>query len=170
MHRVLIPSHFGRSETTRMCLRVQVLLPMGSTAGGRRPQRRTWRWSQKRPTLCVHIGLSVLRASHAPGKRIDHHSSRATVRLPIIGQGATEAPNPSSAHKEEPRPLRTSPNNSAIGATGLALLLVSCQLIAGCHSHPIVMPHIGSNSVDAGAVAEKLRTLTSAATPSEAIR
>jgi L,D-transpeptidase YcbB len=49
----------------------------------------------------------------------------------------------------------------------LALLLVSCQLIAGCHSHPIVMPHIGSNSVDAGAVAEKLRTLTSAATPSE---
>ena len=28
------------------------------------------------------------------------------------------------------------------------------------------MPHLGSNSVDAGAVAEKLRTLTSAATPS----
>jgi murein L,D-transpeptidase YcbB/YkuD len=29
------------------------------------------------------------------------------------------------------------------------------------------MPHIGSNSVDAGAVAERLRTLTTAATPSE---
>ena len=29
------------------------------------------------------------------------------------------------------------------------------------------MPHLGSNSVDAGAVAEKLRTLASAATPSE---
>jgi len=29
------------------------------------------------------------------------------------------------------------------------------------------MPRIGSNSVDAGAVAERLRTLTSAATPSE---
>ena len=86
-------------------------------------------------------------------------------------QSSAEAPqrrqDPRNAYREEPRPLQTSPNNSAIVATGLALLLVSCQLITGCHSHPIVMPHIGSNSVDAGAVAEKLRTLTSAATPSE---
>jgi len=63
--------------------------------------------------------------------------------------------------------LRASHQSSAIAATGLALLLLSCQFIAGCHSHPVVMPRIGSNSLDAGAVAARLHTLTSAGTSSE---
>jgi murein L,D-transpeptidase YcbB/YkuD len=72
-----------------------------------------------------------------------------------------------NAYQEKPKPLRISPNDSAIAAVGLALLLLSCQLIAGCHSQPVVMPRMGSNSVDTGAVAERLHTLTSAGTPSE---
>jgi murein L,D-transpeptidase YcbB/YkuD len=54
-----------------------------------------------------------------------------------------------------------------IAATGLALLLFSCQLIAGCHSQPIAVPHIGSNALDAGTVADRLRALTSNATAPE---
>ena len=50
---------------------------------------------------------------------------------------------------------------------GLALLLLSCQLTTGCHSQSVVMPHFGSNALDARAVAERLHTLTSAGAPSE---
>ena len=66
-----------------------------------------------------------------------------------------------------PQLIRISINDSATAAVGMALLLLSCQLTAGCHSQPVVMPRIGSNSVDAGAVAERLHTLTSARTPTE---
>ncbi len=75
--------------------------------------------------------------------------------------------NSGSASNEKPQRRGTLPHDSAIAAMGLALLLLSCQLVAGCHSHPVGMPRIGSNSVDAEAVAERLRTLTSAETPSE---
>jgi len=54
-----------------------------------------------------------------------------------------------------------------IAATGLALLLLSCQLIAGCHSRPVAIPHIGIKVLDAGAIADRLRALTSNATPPE---
>ncbi len=75
--------------------------------------------------------------------------------------------NSGSASNEKPQRRGTLPHDSAIAAMGLALLLLSCQLVAGCHSHLVGMPRIGSNSVDAEAVAERLRTLTSAETPSE---
>jgi L,D-transpeptidase YcbB len=57
--------------------------------------------------------------------------------------------------------------DSTTATVRMALLLLSCQLIVGCHSLPVVMPRIGSNSADAGAVAERLHTLTSAGTPTE---
>ena len=53
-----------------------------------------------------------------------------------------------------PQPRRIFFKDSATAAVGMALLLLSCQLTAGCHSQPVVLPRIGSNSVDAGAVAE----------------
>jgi murein L,D-transpeptidase YcbB/YkuD len=66
-----------------------------------------------------------------------------------------------------PQPRRIFFKDSATAAVGMALLLLSCQLTAGCHSQPVVLPRIGSNSVDAGAVAERLHTLTSAEPPTE---
>ena len=48
-----------------------------------------------------------------------------------------------------------------------ALLLLLCSLAAGCHMQPGTLPRIGGKAADAGAVAERLRTLTSAGTPSE---
>jgi hypothetical protein len=50
---------------------------------------------------------------------------------------------------------------------GAALLLLLCLLAVGCHVQPGTLPRIGGNAADAGAVAERLRTLTSAGTPSE---
>lgn len=72
--------------------------------------------------------------------------------------------NSQNANKEKPQRLRTLLHDSSITATGLALLLLWCQLIAGCHSQPVLMPRIGSNSVDAGAVTERLRTMMSTGT------
>lgn len=75
--------------------------------------------------------------------------------------------NSRNRHRQKPQSLQIPLNDFAAAAVGIAVLLISCQLTTGCHSHPVAMPHIGSNSVDAGAVAEKLHTLTSAGTPSE---
>jgi len=75
--------------------------------------------------------------------------------------------DPRNAYKGKQGPLRASLRDHSIAATGLALLLFSCQLMAGCHSQLLSIPRIGSTSVDAAAVATKLRMLTSAATPPE---
>ena len=70
------------------------------------------------------------------------------------------------SRRDEAQPSQNSLHSFTIAAVGLALLLLSCQLIAGCHSQPGVLPRIGNLSVDAGAVAEKLRTLVSPRTSS----
>ena len=75
--------------------------------------------------------------------------------------------NSRNSYQQRFQNIGTSFNDSAIAAIGLALLLLSCQLTTGCHSQPVVMRRIGSNSVDAGAVADKLHSLTSAGTSSE---
>lgn len=46
-------------------------------------------------------------------------------------------------------------------------MLLLCLLVVGCHVQPGTLPHIGSNAANAGAVAERLHTLTSPGTPSE---
>jgi hypothetical protein len=52
--------------------------------------------------------------------------------------------------------------------TGSALFLLSCLLAAAdCYSQPAAQPRIGSNSVDAVAVAERLRRIVSAGTHPE---
>ena len=72
-----------------------------------------------------------------------------------------------SAKRDETQASPTLRHDSVIAATGLALLLLSCQLIAGCHSRPVAIPHIGIKVLDAGAIADRLRALTSNATPPE---
>jgi L,D-transpeptidase YcbB len=67
--------------------------------------------------------------------------------------------NSHSASNEKLRPLETSRHGFV---AALALLLLSCQLIAGCRSLPGSIPHIETNKVDTAAVAEKLRAITSA--------
>ena len=80
---------------------------------------------------------------------------------------ATEAHESScDASQKVPRSLRISQNYTACATTGSALLLLLCLLAVGCHVQPGTPPRIGSNSVDAGAVAARLRTLTSVETPS----
>ena len=64
-------------------------------------------------------------------------------------------------------PIGISFNDFAIAPMGVALLLLLCSLAAGCHMQPGTLPRIGGKAADAGAVAERLRTLTSAGTPSE---
>ena len=49
----------------------------------------------------------------------------------------------------------------------VALELILCLLAVGCHVQPGTLPHIGGNATDVGAVAERLRTITSAGTPAE---
>jgi len=48
-----------------------------------------------------------------------------------------------------------------------ALLLLLCLLVAGCHVQPGTLPRIGTNAADARVVGERLRTITSAGTPSD---
>src|ERR1035437_9220174 len=64
-------------------------------------------------------------------------------------------------------PIGISFNDFAIAPMEVALLLLLCSLAAGCHMQPGTLPRIGGKAADAGAVAERLRTLTSAGTPSE---
>jgi hypothetical protein len=65
------------------------------------------------------------------------------------------------------KPIGISLNDFAIAPMRAALLLLLCSLAAGCHMQPGTLPRIGGKAADAGAVAERLRTLTSAGTPSE---
>ena len=109
---------------------------------------------QCEPRASALITLSVERRSayqsSAKGPHMHRHSRKSYLLNPQL--------------------IRISFNDSATAVVGMALLLLSCQLTAGCHSQPVVLPRIGSNSVDAGAVAERLHTLTSAEPPLRAIR
>jgi murein L,D-transpeptidase YcbB/YkuD len=55
-------------------------------------------------------------------------------------------------------------NRPANTAAAYALLLIFCLFASGCHSLREALPGMGSKNVDAGAVADRLRTLTSAET------
>jgi murein L,D-transpeptidase YcbB/YkuD len=72
----------------------------------------------------------------------------------------------SNAFKGMYPPIPISLKRERSVSTGIALLLI-CLTAIGCHSLPVAKPGIGSTALDAGAVAEKLRSLTSAETPSE---
>jgi murein L,D-transpeptidase YcbB/YkuD len=71
------------------------------------------------------------------------------------------------SYRQKPKPIGISFNDFAIAPMGVALSLVLCLLAVGCHVQPGTLPRIGGKAADAGAVAERLRTLTSAGTPSE---
>ena len=71
------------------------------------------------------------------------------------------------SYRQKPKPIGISFNDFAIAPMGVALSLVLCLLAVGCHVQPGTLPHIGGNATDAGAVAERLRTITSAGTHSE---
>ena len=117
---------------------------------------------------------SVRPYACTPTRQFCAPASRSASRLIAISverrsdcQSSAKGPhrhlNIPNAYNEKPQPPGISPHGST---AGLTLILLACQLLAGCHSQPVVMPRIGSNSVDAGAVALRLRTLTSAAAPS----
>ena len=69
--------------------------------------------------------------------------------------------------RERSPSLHRSLKNRATATPVSVLLLLLCLLVVGCHVQPGTQPHIGSNAANAGAVTEKLHTLTSAGTPSE---
>ena len=85
----------------------------------------------------------------------------------IICHAARNAPKRLRCRSKETLSLRISLKNQATATMGFALLAVLCLLPSGCRWQPGNPLHIGSQAADPGAVAERLRTITSAKTPSD---
>ena len=75
--------------------------------------------------------------------------------------------NTRNSYRQKPKSIGISFNDFAIAPMAVALSLILCLLAVGCHVQPGTLPHIGGNATDVGAVAERLRTITSAGTPAE---
>jgi len=75
--------------------------------------------------------------------------------------------NTRNSYRQKPKSIGISFNDFAIAPMAVALELILCLLAVGCHVQPGTLPHIGGNATDVGAVAERLRTITSAGTPAE---